>query len=158
MASRARKLLGLAAAPPHGPSFRDFVLRAQVLQQYAAFHRTLARAGLWQREDLRREVRTAFRFGGSPARPAADAGPSTHTAAPPAADYAARRSLLDEGARQLATLRRQLGVAQTPAPATGFGYAQSKTVVQPALMGTEQADDSRYRVGAGWPWGGEGPA
>lgn len=173
MSARAAKLAGLSAsragavgAAAPGPSFRDFVLRSQVLQQYAAFQRALMRAGLWRRADLRGELRAAFRKTG------ANGG-----------DFAARRARLDEGAQTLSTLRRQLGVLHassassvnrstlfaedgaSAAAAAAAGSGMNNEAPGVAQLISERAtpsvetsgaalaqEDSRFRIGTGWPW------
>jgi len=142
-AAKRRALRGAA------PGLKDFILRSQVLQQYAAFHRVLRTAGLWQRHDLRQELRESF------AKHAGVEG------------LPARKALLSEGARQLSTLRQQLGLSGVvegsagvpstwPPLASGTsslsGRVDRHRDVEVTVVQDTNPEDARYRMGLGWPW------
>jgi hypothetical protein len=131
-----------------GPDFRHFVLRSQVLSQYAAFHRALRGAGLGgrgaaARPDLAAEVRAGFR---------AHAAPSAGGAA---LSLSERKALLAAGAAQLAALRAQLGFARASAagaPSFFPDVAPQAAAAAAAQAQAQHPDDLRYRRGEGWPW------
>jgi hypothetical protein len=113
------------------PSFRDFLHRTRVLQQYRSFLRELR--GLDERlvRDLRGQVREGFRKG-----------------AATATTGAAKQAALTEGTRQLQMLRTYAGGARKHAEnAASMG-------IRGSWVGTGTPDDVRGRVGVAWPWDG----
>ncbi len=112
-------------------SLRDFVHKSKVLSQYRSFLRELRHVDAALRQDLRTQVRTAYRAKVSEA------------SAP------ARRALLADGQRQLQDLQKYTGVARTAREAAGgVDKLPANTWV-----GTGEAYDIRGRVGEGFPWG-----
>jgi hypothetical protein len=107
-------------------SFGAFVLRARVLSQYRDFMRALARAPAPANEDLKKQVRHAFR------------NHSTER------NTATIKQLLAEGTKQLAFARAFASSANGGVPSDSGG----------SWVGTGEVWDVRGRVGTDWPWGG----
>ena len=110
-------------------SLRDFLHKSKVLNQYRAFFRETTAMDATAAQELRRQIRAEYKL---------------HKGE---ASAAQRRALLNEGTRQLQSLRKYSGASLQAKKAAGGDSLPADTWV-----GTGEAFDIRGRIGVGFPW------
>ena len=109
-------------------SFKAFVLRGRVISQYREFMRALRQAPESTGDELRGQVRGAFRQ-------------HQHER-----DSATIKALLAEG-------KKQLVFAKSLAASSAYGSQAGISDDGSSWVGTGEHWDVRGRVGTQWPWG-----